>query len=83
VRPGEESDRPASRDGAIRAACTAERDSTGLPVGVQLAGRHWREDLVLAAMAAIEAEVSNRPDHADHAGLSSRDVDEPSGVRCR
>jgi fatty acid amide hydrolase len=78
VRPGETSDRPASRDGAIRAACTAERDSTGLPVGVQIASRHWREDLVLAAMAAIEAEVSNHPDHP---GLPPRYVDDlgPSG----
>lgn len=62
VRPGEETDRPDSRDGALRAAREAERGSAGLPVAVQVPGRHWREE-VLAARAAIEAEVSSRPDH--------------------
>ena len=63
VRPGEESDRPESRDAACKAARTAEQGSAGLPVGVQVVARHWREDLVLAAMQAIETEVSSRPDH--------------------
>jgi fatty acid amide hydrolase len=30
---------------------------------VQVAARHWREDLVLAAMAAVEAEASVHPDY--------------------
>ena len=30
------------------------RGSAGLPVGVQVAARHWREDMVPAAMAVIE-----------------------------
>jgi Asp-tRNA(Asn)/Glu-tRNA(Gln) amidotransferase A subunit family amidase len=63
VRPGEENDRPDSRDSALRAARTAEQGSAGLPVGVQIVARHWREDLVLASMAAIEAEVSAHPDY--------------------
>ncbi len=63
VEPSEESDRPSSRDAAIRAAITAEQGSAGLPVGVQVAARHWREDLVLAAMHAIESATSLRPDH--------------------
>jgi fatty acid amide hydrolase len=63
VRPGEESDRAPSRDAALRTARTAELGSTGLPVGVQLAARLWREDLVLAAMAAVEAGASRRGDH--------------------
>jgi fatty acid amide hydrolase len=64
VRPGEESDRPpGSRDTALRAARSAEDGSTGLPVGVQIAGRHWREDLVLAAMQVVENEASRHPDH--------------------
>ena len=29
----------------------------GLPVGVQIVGRRWREDLVLDALEAIEARV--------------------------
>jgi fatty acid amide hydrolase len=62
VQPGEESDRPASRDKGVQAARTAEQGSAGLPVGVQIAARHWREDVVLAAMAAIEHEVAARPD---------------------
>ncbi len=63
VRPGEESDRPASRDKAIQAARTAEQGSAGLPVGVQVVARHWREDLILAAMAAIESKALAEPDH--------------------
>ncbi len=55
VRAGEESDRPASRDRTMQLARECERDSAGLPVGVQLAGRPWHEHQVLAAMAALEA----------------------------
>jgi fatty acid amide hydrolase len=69
VRPGEESDRPDSRDASLRAARSAEQESAGLPVGVQVAGRHWREDLVLAAMSAIETECSTNPDHSGVAPL--------------
>ncbi len=66
VKSGEESDRPASLDVVERAALETERGSAGLPVGVQVAARLWREDLVLAAMAAIEHGVRahNRPDIA-------------------
>jgi fatty acid amide hydrolase len=60
VGAGEESDRPASRDPVERAAAESERGSAGLPVGVQVAARVWREDLVLAAMAAIERAVRTR-----------------------
>jgi fatty acid amide hydrolase len=69
VRPGEESDRAAGRDRSTRAARETERGSAGLPVGVQVVGRHWREDLVLAAMSAIEADRSPRPDHPGLAPL--------------
>lgn len=55
VRPGEESDRPASRDKMDRAASATERGSAGLPIGVQIAARPWREDIVLAVAQAIEA----------------------------
>ncbi len=65
VRPGEESDRPASRDAALRAAAAVEEGSAGLPVGVQVVARHWREDLVLAAMRAIESQVRPGTDVAD------------------
>ena len=54
VQAGQESDRPDSRDPADRLAKRVEQDSAGLPVAVQVIGRPWREDLALAAMAAIE-----------------------------
>jgi fatty acid amide hydrolase len=54
VRPDEESDRPDSRDPADQLARSIERGSAGLPVAVQVIGRPWREDLVLATMARIE-----------------------------
>jgi hypothetical protein len=57
VREGEETDRAASRDGAVRAGQSSEAGSTGLPVGVMVAARHWREDVVLAVMGAIEAAL--------------------------
>jgi fatty acid amide hydrolase len=55
VREDEETDRGPSRDGAVRAVRASEEGSAGLPVGVMVAARHWREDVVLAVMAAIEA----------------------------
>jgi fatty acid amide hydrolase len=55
VRPGEESERRASHDRVERAALAVEAASAGLPVGVQVAARHWREDIVLALMSALEA----------------------------
>jgi fatty acid amide hydrolase len=63
VRPGEESDRPFSRDVVERAARAAEAHSAGLPVGVQVVARHWREDIVLAVMAALEGHFATRPDY--------------------
>ena len=60
VRNGEESERKETRDWAVRKAVRAERGSRGLPVGVQLVARHWREDVVLAAMRLIESESEGR-----------------------
>lgn len=61
VGPDEESDRPASRDFAVRAARQVEQSSAGLPVGVQVVARHWREDVVLAVMAALERHFRELP----------------------
>ena len=63
VRSGEDAERPASRDLALRQARATDRGSEGMPVGVQVAGLPWREDLVLAIMAAIEAGVAANPDY--------------------
>ena len=51
VREGEESERPDSSDRAERAAKTTETGSAGLPVGVQVIARPWRDHVALAAMA--------------------------------
>jgi fatty acid amide hydrolase len=56
VRAGETS-RTAGRDLLVRQAARIDAASAGLPVGVQVVGRAWRDHEVLALMAAIEGEV--------------------------
>jgi fatty acid amide hydrolase len=56
VRADEEA-RSTLVDRLDRKAATFEAGSGGLPVGVQVIGLPWEEHRVLAAMAAIEAEV--------------------------
>jgi fatty acid amide hydrolase len=63
VRPGEESDRPQSRDIVDRVARDSERGSAGLPIAVQVIARPWRDHVALAAMAKIEAEARKQPDY--------------------
>jgi fatty acid amide hydrolase len=63
VRQGEESDRTVSRDMADITAQQVERGSVGLPVGVQVIARHWREDKALAVMAALEAHFRSTADY--------------------
>jgi fatty acid amide hydrolase len=63
VRPNEESDRPKSRDLIESAAHHVEKGSAGLPVGVQVVARHWREDVVLKVMAAIEEHFRQKSDY--------------------
>ncbi|MFQ5433680.1 MAG: amidase family protein, partial [Anaerolineae bacterium] len=58
VQPGEESDRKVSRDLADIVAQRVEQGSAGLPVGVQVVARHWREDVALAVMAELTGVVS-------------------------
>jgi fatty acid amide hydrolase len=62
VRAGEEMSRERSLDLAQRTAYIVEKGSAGLPVGVQLIARPWREHVALAAMAAVEAAARQRPD---------------------
>ena len=45
VRADEESDRPKTSDIVERTARTVEKGSAGMPVGVQVVARHWREDV--------------------------------------
>lgn len=63
VRAGELGDRPSSRDIAVRQARETERQSQGMPVGVQVAGLPWSEDVVLALMAAIEDAARTKADY--------------------
>ncbi len=60
VQPGEESDRLVSKDLADITAREVEQDSAGLPIGVQVVARHWREDIVLAVMTALENHFSTQ-----------------------
>jgi fatty acid amide hydrolase len=57
VKAGEESDRPLSRDVVEKTAREVEQESAGLPLGVQIAARPWREDIVLALMSVIERRL--------------------------
>lgn len=70
VRPGEESDRPASKDKAVQTARAVEEGSAGLPVAVQVAARHWREDIMLAVMAALERHLRQQPDYPSFPALA-------------
>ena len=66
VRPGEESGRDAGRDSVLRCMANIESGSAGLPVGVQVVARHWREDIALAVMQALEDHFSAQPDYPSH-----------------
>ena len=61
VGRGEESDRSPGFNLAERAARRVEAGSLGLPVGVQIVARHWREDLVLGIMSVLEEHFRTQP----------------------
>lgn len=61
VRP-DETDWPGAVDRLDHKARRFLEGSAGLPVAVQVIGRPWQEERVLAAMAAIEAAVRSRAD---------------------
>jgi fatty acid amide hydrolase len=63
VQTGEAHECQPPRDMTERLALSAEKKSAGMPVGVQVAARHWREDIVLALMAALEEDFRGRPDY--------------------
>ena len=46
-----------------RSARRVEAGSAGLPLGVQVAARPWREDLVLSTMTLLEAHFRRTPDY--------------------
>lgn len=53
----DEASRPAGRDLLEQQAAKVDAQSAGLPVGVQVVGRAWRDHEVIAVMQAIEADV--------------------------
>jgi fatty acid amide hydrolase len=69
VRSDEEVGRTSSRDSMEQAARKVELGSAGLPVGVQVVARPWREHVSLAAMRAIEEVVHTRSDYPGIAAM--------------
>jgi fatty acid amide hydrolase len=69
VRSDEEVGRAPSRDVMQKAARNVELGSAGLPVGVQVVARPWREHVALAAMRAIEEAASKRSDYPEVASI--------------
>lgn len=63
VRTDEEHGRVASSDRVDDTARKVDEGSAGLPVGVQVAARPGREDLVLAVMGELEAHFRQQPDY--------------------
>ena len=61
VANGEETDRRSRLRPADRAARRVESGSAGLPVGVQVVARHWREDIVLEIMLLLEKHLRRQP----------------------
>lgn len=70
VRAGEEVERQSSRDIVEETARKIEQNSAGLPIGVQIVARPWREHVALAAMSAIEQVASTREDYPDRSTSS-------------
>ena len=63
VRPGEETDRAVGRDKAEQVAHEVEQGSRGLPIGVQVAARYWREDIALRVMQTLEDHFRRQADY--------------------
>jgi fatty acid amide hydrolase len=66
VRSDEAEPGPAARGRVARRLREVVAGSAGLPMGVQVVGRPWRDHQVLAAMAAIEAAARHHGEHPGH-----------------
>ena len=58
-----------TRDRVERAAAQTDAGSAGLPVGVQVVARPWREDVVLAVMRRLQEALRGRPDYPSRPSL--------------
>jgi Asp-tRNA(Asn)/Glu-tRNA(Gln) amidotransferase A subunit family amidase len=47
--------------GSPAAVVPVSRSASGLPIGIQIAGRPYDDELVLAVAAAVEAEFGYQP----------------------
>ncbi|PHS11316.1 MAG: hypothetical protein COA78_09915 [Blastopirellula sp.] len=65
VKSDELSDRKKSSDPVFQKAIECEQASTGLPVSVQVAGKPWREDQVLAVMNYLEKQFRKQDTYPD------------------
>jgi fatty acid amide hydrolase len=65
VRPDEESERNPGLDLVEHLARRCENHSAGLPIGVQVAARHWREDVVFSVMNVLEEHFRSTPDYPE------------------
>ncbi len=63
IQTGEESDRVPGRSWIERAARSIEGGSAGLPTSVQVVTRHWREDVALKVMGALEEHFRTSADY--------------------
>lgn len=63
IRSDEESTRDAARETLAATARRIEHGSSGLPIGVQVSARLWRDDVCLAVMEALERHFAQRPDY--------------------
>ena len=63
VATGEAVGRTRSRDRLENAAFRSEFGSEGLPIGVQIVARPWREDIAIAVMYALESAARERMDY--------------------
>jgi fatty acid amide hydrolase len=63
VRPAEEESWLDGRDRAEQTAHELMQGSAGLPVAIQVAAPHWREDIVLAVMAVLEKSCRPNPEY--------------------
>jgi fatty acid amide hydrolase len=62
VRVEEETETPRTKDVMDRTALATERGSAGLPIGVQIAARPFRDHVVLSVLSALEQAARSRPD---------------------